>query len=62
MNRKPLIWLLLALTLAAYAVSIFISNRGESVWSTVSGVIMVVAAGVMFGRYLQERKADQSEQ
>ncbi|MEV4952151.1 MULTISPECIES: hypothetical protein [Paenarthrobacter] len=62
MNTKPLVWLLLALTLAAYAVSIFISNRGESVWSTVSGVIMVVAALVMFWRYLQGRRAGQNEQ
>ncbi|MGF6834169.1 membrane protein implicated in regulation of membrane protease activity [Paenarthrobacter sp. TE4293] len=56
MNRKPLIWLLLALVLAAYAVSIFVSNPGQSPWSVISGIIVAVASLVMVWRYSRELK------
>ncbi|MDR6989612.1 membrane protein implicated in regulation of membrane protease activity [Paenarthrobacter nitroguajacolicus] len=56
MNRKPLIWLLLALVLAAYAVSIFVSNPGQSPWSLISGIIVAAASLVMVWRYSRELK------
>ncbi|WP_175538644.1 MULTISPECIES: hypothetical protein [unclassified Arthrobacter] len=56
MNRKPLVWLLLALVLAAYAVSIFISSSGQSPWSMVSGIIVAAASLVMVWRYSRELK------
>ncbi|MEJ1114231.1 hypothetical protein WBN73_07300 [Paenarthrobacter sp. CCNWLY172] len=54
MNRKPLLWLLLALVLAAYAVSIFVSNPGQSPWSIITGIIMSAASVVMVWRYSWE--------
>ncbi|MEV7606784.1 hypothetical protein AB0N65_15240 [Paenarthrobacter sp. NPDC089322] len=62
MKRKPLVWLLLALALFAYAVSIFITSPAESVWSMVSGVICITASAVVFWRFLAESRADRSEQ
>jgi len=55
-NRKPLVWLLLSLVLAAYAVSIFVSNTQQAWWSTVSGVIIAAAALVMAWRFSRELK------
>ncbi|MDR6435024.1 Flp pilus assembly protein TadB [Paenarthrobacter nicotinovorans] len=54
MNRKPLIWLLLALVLAAYSVSIFVTGTGQSPWSVLSGVIIGAASLVMVWKYSRE--------
>ncbi|WP_426004129.1 hypothetical protein ACPFL9_17365 [Paenarthrobacter sp. NyZ202] len=63
MNRTPLVRLLLALVLGTYGVSIFMSNGNNPAWwSTVSGVIAVVGAVVMFARFLLERRSDRSGQ
>ncbi|MFP3580523.1 MULTISPECIES: hypothetical protein [unclassified Arthrobacter] len=61
MNRKPLVWLLLALIFVFYAAYLFLSNTNGSLWSTVSGIICIVAAIVVFWKYLVEQKADRSE-
>ncbi|NQD86679.1 hypothetical protein HP499_02485 [Paenarthrobacter sp. CM16] len=54
MNRKPLIWLLLALVLAAYALSILLSSPGQSPWSMISGIIIGAASLVMVWKYSRE--------
>ncbi len=56
MKSSPLVWLLLALVLAAYAASIFISNTAHTWWSTVSGIIIAAASLVMVWRYSRELK------
>ncbi|BCW49968.1 hypothetical protein [Arthrobacter sp. StoSoilB13] len=61
MNRKPLVWLLLALTMASYAVYILLSSSSESVWSLVSGIIIAAASLVMLWRFCRELKTNRQE-
>jgi hypothetical protein len=60
-NRKPLVWLLLALTMASYAVYIFLSSSSESVWSLISGIIIAAASLVMLWRFCRELKTNRQE-
>ena len=54
MNRSPLVWLLLALVLGAYAVSIFVSDSDQMWWSTVSGIIIAAASLLTLWRFILE--------
>jgi membrane protein implicated in regulation of membrane protease activity len=58
MNRNPLVWLLLALVLGAYAVSIFVSDADQPWWSTLSGIIIAAASVVALWKFSREVKKD----
>lgn len=58
MNRNPLVWLLLALVLGAYAASIFISTTDQTWWSTLSGVVIAAGSLVTLWRFNRELRKD----
>lgn len=60
-NRKPMVWLLLALVMACYATYIFLSSGSESVWSLISGIIIAAASLVMLWRFCRELKTNRQE-
>lgn len=51
-NRDSIIWLLLALILAFYAVYVFSAFHGESPWTTATGIVLAVGSLVSLWKFL----------
>lgn len=58
MNHKSLVWLMLALVLASYAVYLVLSNGSGSVWPVVTAVICALGALTALWRLKEEARAD----
>lgn len=61
MKRNPAIWLLLTLIFGFYSIYIFSSAPGDSLWATVSGVVLVAASLASLWKFLRDVKASKNQ-